>query len=137
MSTGPKIAIGTLSFFGFAFAALLLFYAVNPWLERTEIPFFGSRIRDTAWFGITALVSVFATIRLIQGKRWAWWTAVAVTVVALALAILLIVSVLHPRDEFAASEGGFGFCLALILLIPSVLSGVLLNLPSVRRRFLS
>lgn len=137
MSKGTRVAIGVVSLFGFALAAVLLMYALAPWLDRNVRPFSGSRLRYTVEFGLTAAVSIFATIRFIQGKKWAWWTAFFVTAVTLASAISLFYLVLHPRDEFAASEGGFGFGLAIMFLIPSVLSGVLLNLPSVRRRFLS
>jgi hypothetical protein len=137
MSIRVRIAVGLVSFFGFVLVVVLLFYAIAPWTEETVIPFSGSRLRDTASFGVSALVSLFATIRFIQGKRWAWWGAAVITVITFALAVLLGYSDLHPRDAFAASEAGFGLFLALILAIPSVVSGVLLALPSVRRAFLS
>jgi hypothetical protein len=130
-----RIAIGVVCFFGFTLAALLFLYAVNPWMDRREIPFLGSRIYDTALLGATGLLCVFVSIRLVHGKTWAWWTAFAVSIITLGLGVLLFVSALHPRDDFARSEAGFGLGIGIILTIPGAISGVLLSLPSVRRRF--
>src|SRR5579862_6067997 len=81
MSKGARVAVGVVSLFGFALAAVLLMYAVVPWLDRSVRPFSASRLHDTVGFGITGLLSIFATIRFIQGKRWAWWSAVAVATI--------------------------------------------------------
>jgi pilus assembly protein TadC len=135
MSAVVRIAVGIVSFFGFALAAVLFLYAANPWMERAEIPVLGSRIYDTAIFGVTGLLCIFVSIRLIQGKNWAWWTAIAVSIAALGLGVLFFVSALHPRDDFARSEAGFGLGISLILVTPGAISGVLLSLAPVRRRF--
>lgn len=89
-----RIAIGVVCFFGFGLTALLFLYAVNPWVERVEIPFFGSGLYDTVLFGVTGVLSAFTCIRLIQSKPWAWWAAFAVSVIMLGLGVLLIVTTL-------------------------------------------
>jgi hypothetical protein len=116
-------------------AALLVFYAVSPWADRNEIPFFGSRIRDTAIFSLLGLSSISAIVGLIRGRRWAWWSALVVAVVTLSAAVFLLIATLHPRDDFARSEGGFGLFISLCLMIPGVVSAVLLTLPAICQRF--
>jgi hypothetical protein len=123
------------SFFGFMLCALLIFYAVSPWSDHKEIPFFGSRFRDTALFLILGLFSLSVTVELLRGKRWAWWSTLVVSVLTLSLAVVLLVSTLHPRDDFARLEGGFGLFLSLCLMLPGAVSTVLLTLPTVRQRF--
>jgi hypothetical protein len=135
MSTVARIAIGVVCFFGFTLAALLFLYAVNPWVDQREIPLFSSRIYDTGLLGAAGLFCVFVSIRLVHGKTWAWWTAFAVSVITLGLGVFVFVSALHPHDDFARSEAGFGLGIGIILTIPGTISGVLLSLPSVRRRF--
>ena len=44
---GRKVAVGIVCCWGFAFAALLFFYALSPWVDHREIPVFGSRSLDT------------------------------------------------------------------------------------------
>jgi hypothetical protein len=130
-----QISIGVVSCFGFTLGALLFFYAVSPWTDHKIIPFFGSRVLDTAIFGVIGLFCVFVTIQLLRSKRWAWWFAFVITAITLGLAIIFLILVLHPRDDFERSEGGFGLGISLCLLIPGAISAILLSLPSVRRRF--
>jgi len=130
-----RIAIGALSFFGFTLAALLFFYAGNPWIERGEIPFSGSRFFDSASFGMAGLLCVFVNVRLVQGKAWAWWTALAVSVLMLAFGALVFISALHPRDDFARSESGFGLGISVILMTPAAIASILLIMPAVRRSY--
>ena len=85
-----RVAVGIVCCWGFAFAALLLLYAVNPWIDRKEIPVFGSRASDTALFGAAGLICAFVTLRFIQGRRWAWWTAFGVNTLTLGLGALLL-----------------------------------------------
>ena len=132
-----RIAIGVVCFFGLALAALLFFYAGSPWIEQREIPFFGSRFFDSALFGVAGLFCVFVDIRLLQGKAWAWWTTLAASTLTLAFGVLVFVSALHPRDDFARSESGFGLGISVILMTPAAIAGTLLILPPVRRRFVS
>jgi hypothetical protein len=133
MSAVAKIAIGVVCFFGFTLAALLFFYAVNPWIEQAEIPVFRSRVYDAGLFGVTGLLCLFVTIRLIQGRTWAWWSTFAVSLLTLGLGSFVFISALHPRDDFARSESGFGLGIAVFLMTPGAISGVLL--PSVRRTY--
>lgn len=135
MSAVVRIAIGVVCLFGFTLAALLFFYAANPWMERVEVPLFGSRIYDTALFSVIGLLCVLASIRLIQGRTWAWWTAFIVSLITFGLGAFLFVYALYPRDKFARSEGGFGLGIGIMLMIPGTISSILLNLSSVCRRF--
>ena len=135
MSAAVRIAIGVVCFFGFTLAALLFLYAISPWIDYAEIPFFGSRVCDSALFGVAGLLAAFASVHLIQGKTWAYWTALAVSVITLGLGVLIFVSAFRARDEFARSEAGFGLGISLILTTPAAISGLLLSLPAVRRKF--
>jgi hypothetical protein len=132
-----KIALGAVCCCGFGLAALLLFYAGAPWIDSKEIPVFGSRLSDTAIFGVAGLICAFVTLRLVRGRRWAWWTAFTASGMVLALGVWLLYSALHPQTEFARSESGFGIGLSIILIAPSFVSAALLVLPSVRGRFVS
>jgi hypothetical protein len=116
-------------------AALLFLYAVNPWFDHKEIPVFGSRLSETALFGAAGMTCAFVTMRLIQGRRWAWWTAFAASVVILGLGAFLLYSSLHPQNDFERSESGFGVGISIILAVPSLITSVLLTLPCVRQRF--
>jgi hypothetical protein len=131
-----RIGLGIVCCCCFGFAALLLFYAVHPWIDHKEIPFFDSRLSHNALFGAVGLICTFVTVRLIQGRPWAWWTAFAVSTLILSLGMFLLYSSLHPRSEFERSESGFGIGISIILIMPTFVSSVLLLLPSVRRRFL-
>ncbi len=132
---GAKIAIGVVCCWGFALASLLFFYAAAPWIERRAIPSFHSRFADTLLFGAAGLICIFVITRLIQGRRWAWWTAFAVSTLMLALGALFLYSSLHAKTDFERSESGFGFGVSMILMTPTAMCSVLLVLPSVRRRF--
>jgi hypothetical protein len=135
MSVADKIAVGVVGCCGFVFSALLLLYAASPWLDHKEIPVFGARALDTALFGVAGLIFVFVTIRLLQGRRWAWRTAFAVSILTLGLGVFVFYSALHPQNDFGRSESGFGIGISIILMTPGLISGALLALPSVRRRF--
>jgi hypothetical protein len=132
-----KIAIGIVCFWGVALAALLFFYAASPWIEHEAIPSFHSRFADTLLFGTAGLICLFVITRLIQGRRWAWWTALAVSTAILALGAVLLYSSFHAKTEFERSESGFGIGVSLILITPTTMSSVLLVLPFVRRRFIT
>jgi hypothetical protein len=135
MVTVVKVAFGMVCFFGFALAALLLFAAVNPWVDQHEIPFLGSRFYDSALFGVAGFLCVFVGVRLIQGRSWAWWIAFAVGLVTTGFGVLLFVSALHPRDDFGRSESGFGLGIGFILMTFGAVPSLLLALPPVRRKF--
>jgi hypothetical protein len=130
-----RIGIALASIFGFAFCGLLILYAVSPWLDQKEIPFFGSRFFDTAIFSTFGLASLFCNLQLLRGKSWAWWSALVVSALILSVALVLLVATLHPKDDFARSEGGFGLFISICLLVPGASTIVLLTLPSVRQRF--
>ena len=135
MARVVRVAIGVVCLFGFTLAALFFFAAVNPWIDQHEIPFLGSRFYDSTLFGVAAFLCVFVGVRLVQGKLWAWWIAFAVSLVTTGFGVLLFVSALHPRDDFARSESGFGLGLGLILMTLGTIPSVLLALPLVRRKF--
>ena len=135
LSKVGRLAVGVVCVFGLCLSALLIFYAVSPWFDHAHIPFFGSRLRDSTTFSVSAAVSICITICLARVRLWAWWTALAVAVLTLAIAIFLLVATLFPRDDFARSEGGFGFFLSVCIMVPGLLSTIFLILPCVRRRF--
>ena len=135
MATVVRVAISIACFFGFTLAAILLFAAVNPWVDQHEIPFLHSRLYDSALFGVAGFLGVFAGVRLIQGRLWAWWIAFAVGLVTTGFGVLLFISALHPRDDFARSESGFGLGIGFILMTVGAIPSVLLALPPVRRKF--
>jgi hypothetical protein len=135
MSVAGKIALGVVCCCGFTLAALLFLYAVNSWIDFKAIPVFGSRPADTVLFGAAGLICAFVTTRLIQGRRWAWWTAFTVSVLILALGIFVCYAALRPESDFARSESGFGIGISIILMTPSFISSLMLLLPCVRRRF--
>jgi hypothetical protein len=132
-----QINIVVVSSLGPLLVAILFFYAAVPWIEHGVIPFFGSRLCDTSMFGGIGLFCTFVVIQLFRSKRWAWWVAFVASLAMLALAMTTLFLFLHPRDEFARSEGGFGLFLSLVLMVPSAVSTLLLSLPSTRRQFSS
>jgi hypothetical protein len=133
---GAKLAIGIVCCWGFALAALLFLYAASPWIDHRAIPSFHSRFADTLLFGTAGLICLFVIARLIQGRRWAWWTVFGVSTAIFALGAVLLYSSLHAKTEFERSESGFGVGVSLILMTPTTMSCVLLVLPFVRRRFI-
>ena len=90
-----KIAIGIVATIGMTLGALFFFYGAGPWIEAGAIPMFGSRIYDTALFGAAGLLCIFITLRLIQGKVWAWWTTLWASILALGLGLSIFYSALH------------------------------------------
>ena len=130
-----QINIVVVSSLGLLLAAILFFYATAPWIEHGVIPFFGSRLGDTSMFGGSGLFCTFVAFQLFRSRRWAWWVAFVASLAMLILAMTLLFLFLHPRDEFARSEGGFGLFLSLFLMVPSAVSAILLSLPSTRQRF--
>jgi hypothetical protein len=134
-SVSGKLAVGFVCCSGIAFAALLFFYAVNPWIDHKEIPVLSSRLSDTALFGPAGLICVFVILRFIQGRQWAWWTVFVANTMILGLGAFLLYSSLHARTDFERSESGFGLGLSIILMTPTAICSVLLALPAVRRRF--
>jgi hypothetical protein len=73
--------------FGFVLCALFLMYAASPWIDHNQIPFFGSRLRDTAIFFILGASGISVTVGLARGRRWAWWSAFMVVVLVLSMAV--------------------------------------------------
>ena len=135
MSVPAKIALGIVCCCGFALTALFVLYAASPWVDHKAIPVFGSRLADTILFRAAALICAFVTTRLIQFRRWAWWTAIAVSLLILGLGISVCYSAMHPKSDFARSESSLGIGISIILMTPSFISAFILLLPGVRRTF--
>jgi hypothetical protein len=130
-----RVGISVVACFGFALAALILFYAICPWMDHTIVPNFSSRSIDAITLGTVGLCCIFVTIQFVRGKRWAWVLAFTAALILFGLALYLLIAFLHPRDEFAISEGGFGLVLSVGLMLPTSISILLLNVPPVRNRF--
>jgi uncharacterized protein YacL len=99
-NAGVRVAVGVVCCWGFAFAALLFFYAIAPWTDHRAIAFFRSRPLDTMLFDTAGVICVFVIARLIQGRRWAWWTAFAVSILMLGLGAVLLYFSLHAQTDF-------------------------------------
>lgn len=134
-NVGGRVAVGIVCCWGFSLAALLFFYAAGPWIDHGEIPVFHSRPLDTLLFGAAGLICILVIAKLVQGRRWAWWTAFAMSTVILGLGALLFYSSLRAQTDFERSESGFGIGVSIIAMTPAVMCCVLLALPCVRRRF--
>jgi hypothetical protein len=132
-NVGGRVAVGIVCCWGFALTALLFFYAVNPWIDHREIPVFHSLSSNTVLFGAAGLIFLFVIARLIQGRRWAWWTAFAVSILILGLGAFFFYSSLQDRMAFERSER---LRASIIVIMPTAMCSVLLALPCVRRRFM-
>jgi hypothetical protein len=130
-----RIAVGILAALGIALASLFFFCSGSPWAEAGLNPIFGSRILDSVLFGGAGVLCVFLSLRLFQGTVWAWWTTLAASILVLGFGLSIFYLSIHPRDDFARSEGGFGIGLSVILMVPATVTTVLLSLPPVRRSF--
>lgn len=116
------------------FAAILVFYGALPYVERC-CPFFHSAPLEALIFGTACIASLFVSIRLIAGRQWAGWATALIRTLVLCVGLILLWIVLHPRDEFARSEGGFGSFLSQLTIVPGAFCLAVLNLPVVRRGF--
>ena len=61
------------------------------------------------------------------------WALISTLVFGICLILLWIDE--HPSEEFARSEGGFGYFLGVLTIVPSAFCLAVLNLPVVRRSF--
>jgi len=135
MSVPAKIALGIVCCCGFALTALLVLYAASPWVDHKAIPVFGSRLADTILFRAAALICAFVTTRLIQFRRWAWWTAIAVSLLILGLGNLCLLLSDASKERFrSVGEQSWNWHF-IILMTPSFISAFILLLPGVRRTF--
>jgi hypothetical protein len=135
MSLKARILVGFVGAVGTLLAAILFFYAASPYVERGVVPFFHSAPLEALIFGTAGIACLFVSIRLIAGRRWAWWATALINTLVLGTGLILLWIVLHPRDEFARSEGGFGFFLSILTIAPSAFCLAVLFLPVVRRSF--
>src|ERR1700724_1301382 len=131
MSLKARILVGFVGTIGTLLAAILFFYAASPYVERGVVPFFHSAPLEALICGTAGIACLFVSIRLIAGRRWAWWATALISTLVLCMGLILLWIVLHPRDEFARSEGGFGFFLSLLTIVPGAFCLAVLNLPVV------
>jgi hypothetical protein len=130
-------SVALISFFGFALAALLWLYAVMAWIGNRSYtgvyPRFGAPMLLTS----LAVGCFLTTIRLIQGRKWAWWGAIAATVLTAGFGLFCMWAAFYSKDTYIRSEAIFVLLCGFMFVIPAAVTAVLLNLPQVRRTFLA
>jgi hypothetical protein len=132
-----RVLVGLVTVVGLIFAAVLFFYAASPYIYVGVVPFFHSAVRDMVIFGLAGVCCLYVCARLMACRPWAWWATTLLSVLVLVTGLFLAWATIHPRDDFARSEGGFGFFLSILLTLPSAFCLSILNLPIVRRSFFS
>ena len=86
-------------------------------------------------FGSVGLGILLTSVYLLIGRKWAWWVAIILRSILVLVGCITLVAFLNPRDGYARMEGGFGFFLGALFLLPGVILLVLLLFPPVRQRF--
>ena len=132
---GSRIAVSIVICSGVLLSTVLLFYAAGPWLDHTVIPFTKSRMKDAIIFGSVGVFYLFATIEFLRRQRWAWIVALVTSTLIFAVSSWLLFLVIHPRDDFARSEGGYAFFLSILFGVPAAICIALISLRPVRERF--
>jgi hypothetical protein len=105
--------------------------------------FFASLSRGHAGeVGLSAIATVFLFgfsflcfrlgLGLIKKSRRAWLASLWLGILIALIGLLCFWSAAHPTDDYSRSEAGFGFGLAGIVLLISIVWLVLLTLPQTR-----
>ncbi len=125
-----------ISIFGALLAGLLSFYAVFPWMTGRTGFDFARRFAASAAMSLLAVACFFTVVQLIRGKKWAWWSAQVLAAMSLGFGLLCLWYAFFPTNDFERSEAAFLLLAGFVFSIPSIITGTLLNVPPVRRRFL-
>jgi hypothetical protein len=143
MSRIVKTSVAVVSLLGFLLALLLSIYAAFSWIVFarnstyiTPHPSLLMRLLTPMILTAISLACVLVTVKLIRGRRWAWWGAAFVSVTMFGFGIFVCWTAFHPRDAYQESEGAFVLLSGIMVFVPALVSGVLLNLPTVRRNLL-
>lgn len=141
MSRIVKLSVALVSFLGFALAVLLSLYAVMAWMMvwigNKSYTGFYSRLGAPLLLTSLAVGCFLTTIRLTQGKKWAWWGAIAAAALAGGFGLYCMWAAFYSKDDYIKSEVIFVLFCGLAFAIPAAVTAVLLNLPQVRRTFLA
>src|SRR5579863_5139711 len=131
-----RASVAAISTFGALLAGLLSFYAVFPWMMSWPSLDFARRFGISALMGFLAIACIFTVLQFIRGKKWAWWSAQVLAAMILAFGLLCLWCAFFPTNDFERAEAEFLLMAGVIFAVPSMITGALLNVPQVRRRFL-
>jgi Kef-type K+ transport system membrane component KefB len=131
-----RASVAIISVFGALLAGLLSFYALFPWtIDRAGLDF-ARRFGISALMSALAIACIFTVVQFVRGRKWAWWSTQVVAAMILAFGLLCLCSAFSPTNDFERSEADFLLMAGIVFAIPSIITGALLNVPPVRRRFL-
>ena len=128
MTTVSRFAIAAISLFVLLLAMVLGVYAVRVW-RGTAAPF------DSVTLTFVAVACVLTVVYLNRGRLWAWWSALVVAAMVLAFGAFCIFCAVYPTNIFEHAERSFLLLAGLVFGVPAAITGVLLNIPPVRRGF--
>jgi hypothetical protein len=128
MSKVSKLAIAAISLFVLLLALLLAIYAVSFW-RSAAAPL------DSLTLTIVAAACIVTVVYLNRGRLWAWWSALVVAAMVLAFGAFCIFCAFYPITIFEQTERSFLLMAGLVFGVPAAITGVLLNIPPVRRGF--
>jgi len=106
------------------------------WTARWAGEAASSRFGTPAILSFCAAACIITLIELIRGRRWAWWSTLTMAAMVLAFGLFCLVCAFRPLTTFEHSEFPFLLSTGMMFAIPAGITGALLNLPPVRRRFL-
>jgi hypothetical protein len=129
-------SIALISLFVVLLATLLEICAAMAWTARWAGEAARSRFGTPAILSLCAAVCVITLIELIRGRRWAWWSTLTMAAMVLAFGVFCLVCAFRPLTAFEHSEFPFLLSTGIMFALPGGITGALLNLPPVRRRFL-
>jgi cytochrome bd-type quinol oxidase subunit 2 len=133
-STTLWAALAVISFFLITLAALLEMYAGMAWAHRAGAATSGRW--STGFLSLLAAACVVTVIEFIRGRAWAWWMTLMLAAMVLAFGLFCLVCAFRPLTPFEHSEFPFLIMAGIVFAVPAAITGALLNLPAVRRRFL-
>ena len=126
-----KFSLGYVVLCQWLLSAFLLLGLI-PWLAEATKNQNKTRAMDAMMLSVPVVLCVVASFGLIQRKRWAWFLSLLIGVGIGAFGCSSIWDA--SRDtQYARMEGGLLFGMGVMLLIPSVVGLILLNLPQTRK----